>query len=64
MPQKHLRKFVMFMAKFTNCQVRNWFLKFHSGDTLLRDEPRPRCSSEFDQDALKDLVECKPFKST
>ena len=37
---------------------RNWFSKFCSGDTQLRNEPRPRCSSELDQNALRELIEC------
>ena len=48
----------------TDRQVRNWFSKFRSGDTSLRDEPRPGRSSDLDQDALRELVECNPRKST
>ena len=32
--------------------VRNWFVKFCSGDTSLKDEPRPGHSSDFDAEAL------------
>ena len=66
MLQKQLRKFVVSMIKqlFTKCQVHNWFLKFHSGNTSMRIEPRPRCSSKLDQDTLRKLVECNPCKVT
>ena len=37
---------------------------FHSGDTLLRDEFKPERSSDFDQNTLKELVECNLRKST
>ena len=43
----------------TDRQVQNWFSKFRSGDTLLKDESRTGCTSEFDQDVLKELMECK-----
>ena len=29
--------------------VRNWFLKFHSSDILLKDEPRRGLLSDLDQ---------------
>ena len=48
----------------TDHQVRNWFSKFHSGDTALRDKLKPGCSLDLDQEALRDLVECNPLKST
>ena len=48
----------------TDHQVCNWFSKFHSGNKLLRDEPRPGCSSDIDQDALRELLECNQYKST
>ena len=44
--------------------VRNWFVKFHSGDMTLKDEPRPGHSSAFDAEALKSLVECNACQST
>ena len=44
----------------TNHQVWNWFSKFCSGNTLLKNEPRSRCSSDLDQEALRELVECDP----
>ena len=51
------------LSVITDHQVRNWFSKFHSGDTLLRDETRLGCSSNLDQDALRKFVECNPHKS-
>ena len=48
----------------TNWAVRNWFVKFLSGDTSLKDEPRPGRSSNFDAEALKSLVECNARQST
>ena len=39
----------------TDPQVWNWFSKFCSDDTSLRDKPRWRCLSDLDQDALRDL---------
>ena len=44
--------------------MRNWFVKFRSGDTSLKDEPRPGRSSDFDTEALKSLVECNACQST
>ena len=44
-------------------QVENWFSKFHSGNTSLRNEPRPGHSSDLNQNALRKLVECIPHKS-
>ena len=40
----------------TDPQVRNRFFKLRSGDTLLKDESRPRLTSDLDQDALRELV--------
>ena len=37
----------------TDQTVRNWFVKFHSRDMSLKDEPRPGHSSAFDVEALK-----------
>ena len=48
----------------TDWAVRNWFMKFRFGDTALKDEPRPVHSYDFDDDALKALVECNPRPST
>ena len=48
----------------TDRAVRNWFVKFCSGDTSLKDEPRPGRSSDFDDDALKALLEYNPCQST
>ena len=48
----------------TKYKVWNWFSKIHSGHTSLRDEPRPECSSDPNQNGLKELVECNPCKST
>ena len=50
------------VRKFVNVygQVWNWFSKFCSGDMPLR-ELRPRYSSDLDEDALRELVECNPF---
>ena len=46
----------------TDCQVRDWFLKIRSDDTLLRDKPRRWHSSEVDLDTLKELAKCNPRK--
>ena len=43
----------------TDCQEQNWFSKFHSGNMLLRNEPRLGYSSDSDQDASRQLMECK-----
>ena len=48
----------------TDRAVQNWFVKFCSGDTSLKDEQRPGRSSDFDDDALKALVEYNPRQST
>ena len=45
------------------CQVQNWFSVLFSSDTALRDESRPRCLSDLDQDALRE-VEYNQRKST
>ena len=44
--------------------MRNWFVKFRSGDMSFKDEPRQGCSSDFDAEALKSLVECNACQST
>ena len=48
----------------TDRAVRNWFVKFRSGDTSSKDEPIPGRSLHFDAEALKSLVECNPCQST
>ena len=48
----------------TDHQIQNWFSKFPYGDKSLRDEFRPRQSSDLDQGALREFVECNPCKST
>ena len=45
-------------------QVRNRFSKFCSGNTSLRDEPRQGYTFNFNQDALREMVECNSSKST
>ena len=62
--QKQLRKFssVYGQSVITNYQVRNCFSKFCSVDTSLKDDPRPGYSSDFDQDALTELMEYIPYK--
>ena len=47
-----------------NGKASNCFSKFRSGDTSLKDEPRPGCSLDLDRDALRELVEYNPRKST
>ena len=37
-------------------QVRNWFSKVRSSDTSMSNEPRPGRTSDFDQDALTELL--------
>ena len=49
---------------FTGHHVKKWFSKFDYGDTSLGVEPKPRSSSDLDQDALRELVKCNPLKST
>ena len=48
----------------TNNQVRSWFSKFRSSDMPLRNQPRSRRSSDFNQHALRKLVECYSRKNT
>ena len=58
--KKQLRKFVVFItAKFETV-----FSKFRSDDSSLRDEPSSGPSSDLDQDALRELVECNSHKNT
>lgn len=44
--------------------VRNWFAKFCSGDTTLKDEPRAECPSDLDENLLKAILEQNPCQST
>ena len=37
--------------------MQNWFLKFRSGDTSLRVEPRPGRTPDLDQGGIRKLVE-------
>ena len=48
----------------TDCKVRNSFSKLCSGDTSLRDEPRLGLSSDFNQDILRENLECILCKSS
>ena len=48
----------------TDRAVRNWFVKFRSEDTTLKDEPRAGCPSDFDDDLLKALLEQNPHQLT
>ena len=48
----------------TEQAVQNWFVKFCSGDTSLKDELRLGHSSDFDAEALKSLVAYSGRKST
>ena len=48
----------------TYCWVRNQFSKFPSGDTSWKMNPRRERLSDLNQDALKELVECNPQKSS
>lgn len=41
-----------------------WFAKFLSGEMLLEDEPRPWCSLDLDDEALKSIIESNPYEST
>lgn len=45
------------------CIVRNWFAKFRSGDTSLRDDPKPGRSTDIDDNASKVLVEQNPRRT-
>ena len=54
------------MAKVTSLdgQVWNCFLMFCPGEKSWRDEARPRCLQQLDQDALRGLVEYNQLKGT
>ncbi|OAD62648.1 Histone-lysine N-methyltransferase SETMAR [Eufriesea mexicana] len=43
--------------------IRNWFVKFHSGDTISKDELRAGCPSDFDDNLLKAILEQNPRQS-
>ncbi|XP_043262919.1 histone-lysine N-methyltransferase SETMAR-like [Colletes gigas] len=45
-------------------EFRNWFIKFRSGDTTLKDEPRAGRPSGFDDHLLKAILEQNPRQST
>ncbi|KAL0274338.1 UNVERIFIED_CONTAM: hypothetical protein PYX00_006789 [Menopon gallinae] len=48
----------------TDRAVRNWFVKFRSGDTTLKDEPRAGRPSDFDDNIVKSVLEENPRQST
>ncbi|XP_043260411.1 histone-lysine N-methyltransferase SETMAR-like [Colletes gigas] len=48
----------------TDRAVGNWFIKFRSEDTTLKDEPRAGRPSDFDDNLLKAILEQNPRKST
>ena len=48
----------------TDHQVWKWFSKFCSSDMSLRDEPRIECSSDLNQNALRESVKWNLDKST
>ncbi|XP_015181327.1 PREDICTED: histone-lysine N-methyltransferase SETMAR-like [Polistes dominula] len=48
----------------TDRAVRNWFVKFRSGDMTLKDEPRAGRPSDFDDNLLKAVLEQNPRQST
>ena len=43
-------------------QIKQWFLNFSLGDTLLRVEPTPDGASELDWNSFRESVECNPRK--
>ena len=45
-------------------QVHKCFPKFRSGETSLRNASSAGCSSDLDQNAWRELVECNPCKRT
>ena len=48
----------------TDHKIQNWFSKSHFDNMWLRDEPRPGCSSDLNQDPLREFMKCNPHKST
>ncbi|CAL1289207.1 unnamed protein product [Larinioides sclopetarius] len=48
----------------TGGAVRNWFVKFHSGDMTLKDELRAGHPSDFVDNLLKAVLEQNPRQST
>lgn len=48
----------------TDRAVTNWFAKFRSGNTTLKDEPRPGRPSDIDENLLKEILEQNPCQST
>lgn len=48
----------------TDRAVRNWFVKFRSGDFTLKVEPRLVRPFDFDNNLLKAVVEQNPRQST
>ena len=48
----------------TDLQVRNWFSKCNSSYTAVGNKLKPEDSLDFDQDALKELVESNSHKSS
>ncbi|XP_043510306.1 histone-lysine N-methyltransferase SETMAR-like isoform X2 [Frieseomelitta varia] len=44
--------------------VKNWFAKFRSGDTILKDEPRAGRPSDLDDNLLKAILEQNLRQST
>ena len=62
--KKNSNAYVYVLSVITDHKVPNWFSKFPSEDTSLRDEPRLGRSSDLDEDILRELVECNPRKSS
>ena len=64
--QKQASKCLIFMAKLAlrTTKSETSFSKFPSGDTSLRNKRRPGRYSDLDEDALKEMVERSPRKST
>ena len=52
------------LGVITDRQVRNRFSKFCFAERSLRGEARSGRSSDFNQNALRKLVECNPHKNT
>ena len=47
----------MAMVPLLTAKFETGFLKFHSGDRSWRDEPRPVCLSDLNQNSFRELVE-------